>query len=121
MKAESQMSNVCSTHIDIDLLKNLAETLRLAAPELTISTLSEMCELVGVRGHLAILFEPFVSKILDGTKTIESRFHRVRCAPFGQVRDGDILFLKVTSGPLVALAIVTDVMYFGPLCEGDAA
>jgi hypothetical protein len=50
--------------------------------------------------HLALLFEPFLSLLLDGTKTIESRFSRVRCAPYGCLAEGDVIAVKKTGGPV---------------------
>jgi hypothetical protein len=50
--------------------------------------------------HLAILVEPFLGYILDGSKTVESRFSNRQCAPFGRVRIGDIILLKGASGPV---------------------
>jgi hypothetical protein len=50
--------------------------------------------------HLAVLVEPFCSWLLDGTKTIESRFSRVRCAPYGALAQGDIVVVKKTGGPV---------------------
>lgn len=47
---------------------------------------------VGV--HLAVTPDPWFRWILDGSKTIESRFSSNRCAPYGKVRSGDIVFLK---------------------------
>ena len=44
--------------------------------------------------HLAILTPGWIDLILDGTKTIESRFTKVRCAPFGKVHEGDSVYLK---------------------------
>jgi hypothetical protein len=35
--------------------------------------------------HLAVFVELFLSSLLDGTKTIESRFGLRRSAPFGRV------------------------------------
>jgi len=50
--------------------------------------------------HLAVLTEPFCSWLLEGTKTIESRFSRVRCAPYGTLAEGDIVAVKKTGGPV---------------------
>lgn len=50
--------------------------------------------------HLAVMVEPFLTYILDGSKTIESRFSKNMIAPFKRVHEGDVVFLK--SGPLVA-------------------
>ncbi|WP_322512060.1 ASCH domain-containing protein [Chloroflexus sp.] len=56
--------------------------------------------------HLAILREPYLSRILTGRKRIESRFGRDRRAPFGQVQASDLLLLKRAGGPLAGLALV---------------
>jgi hypothetical protein len=55
--------------------------------------------------HLAIFAEPFLSKVLSGEKTIESRFSRNRCAPYGEIVDGDIILLKEVAGPICGLAL----------------
>ncbi len=55
--------------------------------------------------HLAIFAEPFLSMVLSGEKTIESRFSRNRCAPYGEVGDGDIVLLKEVSGPICGLTL----------------
>ncbi|WP_428389716.1 ASCH domain-containing protein [Mucisphaera sp.] len=58
--------------------------------------------------HLAILREPYLSRILDGRKTIECRLTKNRIPPFNQVQPGDQLLLKRASGPIAALASVRD-------------
>lgn len=59
--------------------------------------LSESCGI-----HLAIFREPYLGYILEGKKTVESRFSSNRCAPYKKVQRGDIILLKQTSGPIVA-------------------
>jgi hypothetical protein len=59
--------------------------------------------------HLAIVLEPYLEFILDGTKSVESRFSRNGCAPFGRVAAGDVVLLKRSSGPVVGLCTVSDV------------
>jgi len=54
--------------------------------------------------HVAILREPYLQEILDGKKTIESRFSRVKCPPYEVVSPGDTIYLKRTGGPIVATA-----------------
>ena len=54
--------------------------------------------------HLVILKKPYIEAIMDGRKTIESRFIRAKRPPFGCVSSGDRMFLKVSSGPVVAIA-----------------
>jgi hypothetical protein len=65
--------------------------------------------------HLAVLVEPFLSFVLDGSKRIESRFSTVKVAPFGAVREGDVLLLKEAAGPIVAATLATAVWCFGSL------
>jgi hypothetical protein len=51
--------------------------------------------------HLAVLVDPFLGWLLDGSKTVESRFSRVRCAPYGGLAEGDVIAVKRTGGPVV--------------------
>jgi len=62
--------------------------------------------------HLVILKKPYLEAILGGRKTIESRLSKTRHSPFGQVRAGDILFLKESSGPVCATARAAAVKSF---------
>lgn len=62
--------------------------------------------------HLAIFSEPFLSTVLDGSKTTESRFSRVRCAPYDEVRDGDVIFLKRVGGPVCGLVLAEKAWFF---------
>lgn len=62
--------------------------------------------------HLVILKKPYLDAILEDRKQIESRFTRTRQHAFGQVLPGDKLFLKESSGPVCATAIVTAVKNF---------
>jgi hypothetical protein len=71
-------------------------------------------ETVGV--HLAVMLEPFLTHILKGRKTIESRFAKNAIAPYSSIKSGDIVFMK--AGPVVGYfrASSTD---FLTLFEGD--
>jgi hypothetical protein len=62
--------------------------------------------------HLAILVEPYLRYVLEGKKTVESRFTAVRCAPFRQVCIGDVLLLKKASGPVVGICEVSQVWFY---------
>jgi hypothetical protein len=59
--------------------------------------------------HLAILVEPYLRFVLDRSKTVESRFSRNGCAPFGRVQAGDVALLKRSSGPVVGVCTITGV------------
>ncbi len=71
-----------------------------------------MCDKFIVNSHLVILKKPYLEAILDGQKTMESRFGRTRREPFGRVFAGDRLFLKLSSGPVCATAAVAAVKNF---------
>lgn len=51
--------------------------------------------------NLAVLTKPFFGPLLNGIKTIESRFSRVRAAPYGVLHPGDVVAVKKTGGPIV--------------------
>ncbi len=89
-----------------------------------------------VRVHLAIFVEPYLSLVIDGRKTIESRFGVHMCAPHGRVSANDLLLLKRASGPVIAVCQVVTTWFFdlrataldrirerfaGPLCAEDPA
>jgi hypothetical protein len=81
------------------------------------SWISRRCEVLndteGVRSlHLAVFVEPFLTFLLEGRKTIESRFSIHRRAPFESVRNGDLVLIKVSGGPIVALAEISNVWYY---------
>jgi ASC-1-like (ASCH) protein len=65
--------------------------------------------------HLVILKRPYLDDILQGRKTVESRITRTKRFFFGRVRAGDRLFLKFSSGPVCATAVVSKVKSFDDL------
>lgn len=62
--------------------------------------------------HLAIFVEPYLSFVLSGKKTVESRFGRKRQSPYGQVVPGDILLLKKSGGAIIGLCEVANVWFY---------
>lgn len=62
--------------------------------------------------HLAILVEPYLQFILDGRKTVESRFSARRRAPYQRVQRGDVVLLKRSSGPIVGLCQIADAWFY---------
>lgn len=65
--------------------------------------------------HVALVNQKHIRAILDGTKTIESRFARSRHVPFGRVKPGERVYFKATGGPYGCTAIVDHVEYLGNL------
>jgi hypothetical protein len=91
------------------------------------------CASVGL--HLGIFVEPYLTWVLQGRKTIESRFGVQRCAPHGRVSVGDVLLLKASGGPVVGACRIRETWFFDlrvtalssvrdrfarPLCADDA-
>jgi hypothetical protein len=62
--------------------------------------------------HLAVFIEPYLRFVLEGKKTIESRFSVHRHAPFEQVRKGDLVVLKQSSGPICGVCRVSHAWYY---------
>lgn len=62
--------------------------------------------------HLAVMAEPFLTYLLGGAKTVESRFSVNRCAPFGRATAGDIVLLKAVSAPVVGVCEISRAWYF---------
>jgi hypothetical protein len=50
--------------------------------------------------HVACMVEPFLQYILDGRKTMESRFSKPLIPPYRRIAVGDVVLLK--AGPIVA-------------------
>lgn len=65
--------------------------------------------------HLVILKKQYLDKILEGSKTIESRIMKAKCPPFDCVSAGDILFFKESAGMVVAKAQAAAVKQFSEL------
>lgn len=61
--------------------------------------------------HVAVMVEPFLSSLLAGRKTIESRFSRHKIAPYQKTAPGDLVLLKQSSGPVVGSFEVAFVRY----------
>ncbi len=62
--------------------------------------------------HLGVFIEPFLQYILDGKKTMETRFSAVRCAPFERVEDGDVILLKKSGGAIIGLCQVRSAQFY---------
>ena len=62
--------------------------------------------------HLAIMHEPFFKYVIEGRKTVESRFSTHRIAPYGYVERGDLVLLKKIGGAVSAITIVDRVVQF---------
>lgn len=62
--------------------------------------------------HLAILSPHWIELILDGRKTIGCWFTKIRCAPYGKVKAGDLIYMKETRGLVKGMFTVFEVETF---------
>ena len=62
--------------------------------------------------HLAIFVEPYLQFILEGRKTVESRFSVRRGVPYKCVQKGDVVLLKRSGGPIVGLCRIADAWFY---------
>ncbi len=62
--------------------------------------------------HLGVFVEPFLQYILDGKKTMETRFSIVRCAPYERVESGDAVLLKKSGGAVVGICRIRSARFY---------
>ena len=62
--------------------------------------------------HLVVMREPFLKYLLDGSKSVESRFSQHRIAPYGRVGTGDVLLLKRNGGPIMGICRVQSAWFY---------
>lgn len=64
--------------------------------------------------HLAILSKKrkILEKIINGEKTIESRWYKCKRAPYGTIKENDVIYFKESGGPVSAKANVNKVLIY---------
>lgn len=62
--------------------------------------------------HLGVFVEPYLSFIIKGAKSVESRFSRRPCPPYKRVAPGDVILLKRSAGPIEGICEVADRWYY---------
>lgn len=62
--------------------------------------------------HIVILKKIYYDMIMDGSKTIESRWAMSKFPPYNKVSVGDTLYFKVTGCDVTATATVSDVKFY---------
>lgn len=67
--------------------------------------------------HLAIMKKSWglTGKILSGRKTVESRWHKTKSAPWDRVKPGDVVYFKDSGCPVCLRAYVSHVKQFPSL------
>lgn len=64
------------------------------------------------RLHIGIFVEPFLTDVLVGRKTVESRFANRRIPPFSSIARGDVILLKASGGPVVGICYADAVWFY---------
>ena len=72
----------------------------------------ELDELKNHNLHLGIFTEPYLTYMLDGKKTIESRFSKNKILPYNQICKDDIILVKKSSGDVLAYFTIKDILFF---------
>lgn len=62
--------------------------------------------------HLGVFVEPFLQYILNGKKTMETRFSIVRCAPYERVESGDVVLLKKSGGVVLGICRIRSARFY---------
>jgi len=62
--------------------------------------------------HLAVLVEPYLGFLLEGRKTVESRFSVRATPPYGCVNSRDVVLVKKSGGPIVGAFTAASVWYY---------
>ncbi|MCZ6834288.1 MAG: ASCH domain-containing protein [Planctomycetota bacterium] len=68
--------------------------------------------------HIAIIRKKYLDRILSGSKCIECRLTKQKRAPFGQIKTGETIFLKQSSGSYRAVAKAGRVEFKSDLTSG---
>lgn len=62
--------------------------------------------------HIAIMHKNFLDSVLNGTKTIESRWAKNQSNPYMNINVDDIIYFKFSGGFVVAKATVSNVIFY---------
>jgi ASC-1-like (ASCH) protein len=62
--------------------------------------------------HMGIFREPYLTSIMEGKKTIETRFAKRSCASYEMIAAGDIIVLKRAAGRIVGVCMAERVWFY---------
>lgn len=65
--------------------------------------------------HVAIFTEPYLTYLVEGKKTVESRFSVNKISPYGKIHEGDLVLVKKGGGPVVALFKAGKIRFYSKL------
>lgn len=73
---------------------------------------NDISKIKNKRVHLGIFSDPYLTYMLEGKKTIESRFSKNKIAPYGQITKDDVVIVKKSSDNVIAYFTIKDVFFF---------
>tara|TARA_Y100000310_G_scaffold295459_1_gene326809 strand:+ start:23944 stop:24351 length:408 start_codon:yes stop_codon:yes gene_type:complete len=65
--------------------------------------------------HLAILQKQWLPLIIEGEKTIESRWYKTKRTPYGKIKTHDTIYFKETGKLVTVKAIVEKALFYDKL------
>lgn len=72
---------------------------------------TEMNKIKSKHIHLGVFSEPYLTYMLKGEKTIESRFSKNRIAPYNQITKDDIVIVKKSGSDVFGYFTIKDVLF----------
>lgn len=71
-----------------------------------------LIKLAGRKLHLGIFSQPYLTLMINGVKTIESRFSKNKTAPYERISKDDIVFVKRSGRAVVGYLEIDSVAFF---------
>lgn len=90
------------TNLYNQIIENLEEQL----------SIKELTKIKNTSLHLGVFTEPYLTYMLEGKKTIESRFSKNKIMPYNQISKEDIVIVKKSSGNVIAYFTIKEVLFF---------
>ena len=113
------IANSANQPYGFDLVAELRSQLRFCGDPAWMRNLSGLS--ASERGgllHLAVMQQPWLNQLLKREKTIESRWSAKRMSAYRTIGRDDLIALKESSGPVVGLAMPTEVQHVELDCPG---
>ena len=93
-------------NLNEEIIKEIFENLKNQLDEPNLS------ELKSKTVHLGVFTEPYLSYMMAGRKTIESRFSKNKIAPYEKLTKEDVVFIKKSGGGIVGYFTIEKVLFF---------
>lgn len=73
---------------------------------------SEYTDIKDKTFHLGVFTEPCLTYMLDGKKTIESRFSKNKTVPYEKINKDDIVIIKKSGGNVLGYFTIKEILFF---------